>query len=174
MPSRCLLSALSLALTLSLVACQPDAAPPAPVVAPAASRDAPVAAPPESMAENPVVAAPAACPHAEFDTFLAHFGSELTLQEASVADPLIDEHVEVNAEPEPHTVTRNIALQDVTWPVMPDPATVGRMGRSVDITREDDGSMKVQIRTPDTSDQQSYYFAQRPCWQLVRRVDEAI
>ena len=40
--------------------------------------------------------------------------------------------------------------------------------------RQDDGSMKVLIRTPDTSNQQSYYFAQRPCWQLVRMTDESI
>lgn len=71
-------------------------------------------------------------------------------------------------------MTENVPLADVTWPVMPNPSGLKDMGREMQVSRQDDGSMKVLIRTPDTSNQQSYYFAQRPCWQLVRMTDESI
>lgn len=171
----------ALALGLVLTACQP-ATPPAPA-APAAQAEAhaeaeapPAAAASASPVATPVAAtAPApACPHPEFDTFLRHFSHEIVLQEASVADPLVSEHVDTDAEPEPRMVSERIALRDVTWPVMPNTATLHKVGREMQVTREQDGSMSVLIRTPDTSDQQRYFFAQRPCWQLVRKVDEAI
>jgi len=173
--SRLPLSAL--ALGLALTGCQPSTQP-----APTATPDSPTrpaASPAAAAAASVATADPAAavsptCPHPEFDTFLSHFSREITLQETSVADPLVSESVDMAAEPEPRMVTEKIALRDVTWPVMPNTNTLHKVGRDLKVTAEADGSMAVQILTPDTSDQQTYYFAQKPCWQLVRKVDEAI
>jgi hypothetical protein len=118
--------------------------------------------------------ATAACPHPAFDTFLKHFGNEITLQEKATADPLLDSYVDAGAEPEPRTVERPVALADVEWPVMPDPAGLAGQGREMQVTAVADGQMQVQIRTPDSSDQQTYTFAQKPCWTLVKREDESI
>lgn len=162
---------LALSLGVLLAACKPATTPAPPAAAPA--HDAPVAATGDTSG-LPAADAGASCPYPTFETFLLHFGNEIALQEKSVADPLVSEYIDAAAEPEPQLVSQKIPLREVTWPVMPDPATLPRQGREMEVTRQDDGSMKVLIRKPSTSDQQSYYFGQRPCWQLVRMVDESI
>lgn len=170
MKPRRSLALLAPALGLALSACTP-APQPAPAEAPA-----PAAAPASTAtAVEPAPAvATAACPHPTFDTFLEHFGNEITLQEKATADPLLDSYVDAGAEPEPRTVERPVALADVEWPVMPDPAGLAGQGREMQVTAVADGQMQVQIRTPDSSDQQTYTFAQKPCWTLVKREDESI
>ncbi len=169
---------LALSLSLLLAGCKPNAGEPA---APTDSTPTP-AAPAATTATAPADTAPpapaaaeaqASCPYSDFDTFLPHFGAEIALQETATADPLISEHVDVT-EVEPKQVVQKIALADVEWPVMPDPASPRSREREITHATQPDGSIKVQFRTPDTSDQQSYYFAQKPCWQLVRKVDESI
>ncbi|WNH48523.1 hypothetical protein PDM28_17980 [Stenotrophomonas aracearum] len=168
---------LAVSLSILLAACKPDAA-----IEPANANAAPPSTTASTIApEASEPAAPAAtsadatanCAHADFDAFLPQFGREIALQEKSVANPLISERYDTQGE-EPKLVTENVPLADVTWPVMPNPSGLKDMGREMQVSRQDDGSMKVLIRTPDTSNQQSYYFAQRPCWQLVRMTDESI
>lgn len=167
MKPRRSLALLAPALGLALSACTP-APQPAPAEAPAP------AAAPASTAKAVEPAPAVACPHPAFDTFLKHFGNEITLQEKATADPLLDSYVDAGAEPEPRTVERPLALADVEWPVMPDPAGLAGQGREMQVTAVADGQMQVQIRTPDSSDQQTYTFAQKPCWTLVKREDESI
>ncbi|MBH1540800.1 hypothetical protein I5T84_02905 [Stenotrophomonas maltophilia] len=165
---------LALALGLALSGCKP-----APQAAPAgAAAPAPASTAAATAPATPVAAAPAdasaSCPHPVFDDFLKHFGNEIALQETSTADPLLDSHIDDEAEPEPRKVEEKVPLAKVEWPVMPDPATLQRQGREMQVTRLPDGQVQVQMRTPDTSDQQVYTFAQKPCWQLVKREDESI
>ncbi|MEC4338588.1 hypothetical protein VPH13_07640 [Stenotrophomonas pavanii] len=165
---------LALALGLALSGCKP-----APQAAPAGTAaPAPASTAAATAAATPVAAAPAdasaSCPHPVFDDFLKHFGNEIALQETSTADPLLDSHIDGEAEPEPRKVEEKVPLAKVEWPVMPDPATLQRQGREMQVTRLPDGQVQVQMRTPDTSDQQVYTFAQKPCWQLVKREDESI
>ncbi|MBN5152377.1 hypothetical protein JY458_15555 [Stenotrophomonas maltophilia] len=165
---------LALALGLALSGCKP-----APQAAPAgAAAPAPASTAAATAPATPVAAAPAdastSCPHPVFDDFLKHFGNEIALQETSTADPLLDSHIDAEAEPEPRKVEKKVPLAKVEWPVMPDPATLQRQGREMQVTRLPDGQVQVQMRTPDTSDQQVYTFAQKPCWQLVKREDESI
>lgn len=165
---------LALSLSILLVACKPDAAPVAYADAAAPAAATPAAALAASQpAATTAADATARCAHADFDAFLPQFGREIALQEKSVADPLISERYDTQGD-EPALVTEKVPLSDVTWPVMPNPSGLKDMGREMQVSRQDDGSMKVLIRTPDTSNQQSYYFAQRPCWQLVRMADESI
>lgn len=171
---------LALSLSILLAACKPDAAPSAPADAAApiaaAPAEAPVAAPAAADPTTPVNTADASatCDYADFDKFLPQFGREIALQEKSVADPLLSERYDTEAQDEPTLVSEKVPLSEVTWPVMPNPSGLKAVGREMQVTRQDDGTMKVLIRTPDTSNQQSYYFAQRPCWQLVRMADESI
>ncbi len=170
---------LALSLSLLVAGCKPEAAEPAAPTGTAPAAATPAAttgtatadtAPVEPMAAD----AQASCPYPDFESFLPHFGAEIALQEKATADPLISEYVDVTADPEPAQVVKQIPLAEVTWPVMPNPASAGSKAREITHTTQPDGSIKVQFRTPDTSDQQSYYFAQKPCWQLVRKVDESI
>jgi len=167
---------LALSLSLVLAGCKPNPAQPATAaeaVPTAGAATAPVEAARAEAAAPATAGSQADCPYPEFDTFLPHFGAEIALQEKATADPLLSEHVDVT-EVEPRPVVQQIALADVEWPVMPDPASPRSREREITTTAQGDGSMKVQFRTPDTSDQQSYYFARKPCWQLVRKVDESI
>ncbi|MEE7566064.1 hypothetical protein HH297_05995, partial [Xanthomonas sp. Kuri4-3] len=113
------------------------------------------------------------CQDADFDAFLRRFGHEIAVQERSVADPLLSQYDDPDAQPEPRRVTERIALHDVKWPVMPDPAALGGK-REMQISEEADGSVRVLIRTPDTDDQQAYYFQRRPCWTLVKMYDQSL
>lgn len=161
---------LMLAVGVALVACSPapqstptETAParPAPSSTAAAIQPAPVPASSE-------------CPYPDFDAFLKHFGNEITLQEKATADPLLDSYIDAEAEPEPRKVESRLALADVEWPVMPDPAALAGQGREMQVSTLADGQRQVQIRTPDSSDQQTYTFTQAPCWALVKREDESI
>jgi hypothetical protein len=165
---------LALALGLALSGCKPaPQAAPADAAAPAPTSTAAATTP---VAPGATTAAEAAgnCPHPVFDEFLKHFGNEIALQETSTADPLLDSHIDAEAEPEPRKVEEKVPLAKVEWPVMPDPATLQRQGRQMQVTRLPDGQVQVQMRTPDTSDQQTDPCAQKPCWQLVKREDESI
>ncbi|WP_295567402.1 hypothetical protein [uncultured Stenotrophomonas sp.] len=159
---------LMLACSVAVTACKPapqampvDPEPAAPATTAAAATPAPVPARNE-------------CPYPKFDAFLKHFGNEITLQEKATADPLLDSHIDAEAEPEPRKVESRLALADVEWPVMPDPAALAGQGRELQVNTLADGQRQVQIRTPDSSDQQTYTFAQAPCWTLVKREDESI
>ncbi|MCD9097639.1 hypothetical protein LU699_09350 [Luteimonas fraxinea] len=142
-------------LALVLVACAPASS--------AASADAAAKTEPGS-----------ACPFDNFDAFIERFGREIAFQELTTADPLVVERYDTAAEPEPHRVVEDVALADVSWPVMPRLDLVGGSGRTYDIAPAADGRMEVQVRMPDTSDQQRYVFGRSPCWQLQRVVDESI
>ncbi len=160
---------------IGLVGCTP--APQAmPADAAPATTPAPPAAPATTAAtvESAPVPARSECAYPEFDTFLKHFGNEITLQEKATADPLLDSYIDAEAEPEPRKVESRLALADVEWPVMPDPAALAGQGREMQVSPLADGQRQVQIRTPDSSDQQTYTFAQAPCWTLVKREDESI
>ncbi|WP_414496089.1 hypothetical protein [Stenotrophomonas maltophilia] len=161
------------ATALAVAACQP-----APQSAPAEAARAVAATPAPATTAAVVQPAPAPaatdCAYPDFDAFLKHFGNEITLQETATADPLLDTYIDAEAEPEPRKVENRLALADVEWPVMPDPATLAGQGREMQISVLADGQRQVQIRTPDSSDQQTYTFAQAPCWTLVKRQDESI
>ena len=182
MPLFRYVSALAAALLLVLGGCKPPAPPAAPPVPTARADSAGLGVSTARAAIAPGDAAPSAatgsgstpCPHAEFAAFLQHFSTEIAWQARAVADPLVTEHVDAGAEPEPVTVVRRVPLAEVAWPVMPDPATLSRTRRILESTAQSDGSMQVQVRATDTSDQQTYTFRRQPCWQLVRVVDESI
>ncbi len=161
---------LALACGVALVACTPEPPPTPTETAPAAPAPTSTAA---AVQPAPAPASPE-CPYPQFDAFLKHFGHEIALQEKATADPLLDSYIDAEAEPEPRKVESRLALADVEWPVMPDPAALAGQGREMQVSALADGQRQVQIRTPDSSDQQTYTFAQAPCWTLVKREDESI
>ncbi|KPL48017.1 hypothetical protein XAXN_16205 [Xanthomonas axonopodis] len=81
--------------------------------------------------------------------------------------------IDPDAQPEPAPVTRQVALADVKWPVIPNLDVARSAGREV-MESEDAGGRQVLVRTPDSSDQQVYHFARRPCWTLVKVDDQSL
>jgi len=114
------------------------------------------------------------CAEPDFDSFLHRFGREIAFQEKSVADPLESAFVDATAELEPQTVSNEIPLEDVEWPIIADMTMLQKSGHEIKISDEPEGIKKVLVRKPDTGDQQSYYFAHKPCWQLVKMFDESL
>ncbi|QDG93784.1 hypothetical protein NIBR502774_14360 (plasmid) [Rhizobium sp. NIBRBAC000502774] len=114
------------------------------------------------------------CAEPDFDGFLQRFGREIAFQERSVADPLESKFIDATAEPEPQTISNDIPLKDVEWPVIANLTMLQKSGHEIKITDEAGGVKKVLIRKPDTGDQQSYYFARKPCWQLIKMFDESL
>ncbi len=147
---------LALALGLALSACKPTA---------------PTG---EAVTPSDGTAAAASCPDADFDAFLARFSRDIAVQEKATADPLSQSRVDSEAQPEPRPVVTQVPLADVQWPVIPNLEAAKNGGREVTISEQPDGGREVLVRTPDSDDQQTYVFAKRPCWTLVRTTDDTL
>ncbi|MCP3044491.1 hypothetical protein [Xanthomonas euvesicatoria] len=164
----------ALALSLALVACKPQAEP-AGAAMPAATAEAagtaPAASTPATASATP--AQPTTCPTADFSAFLKGFSADIAAQEKATADPLTMIRIDPDAQPEPAPVTREVALADIKWPVIPNLDVARSAGREV-VVSENAGGRQVLVRTPDSGDQQVYHFAQRPCWTLVKVDDQSL
>lgn len=150
--SRILRHAIAIGAALALIACTPAPAPAA------------------TSAQAPLDAS-IDCPMGAFDDFLERFSRDAAFQQHATADPLIVERYDVTGEPEPRRVTERRQHADIAWPVMP---FLPQPRRVVEVGAGPDGAMAVIVRTPDTSDQQTFLFTRSPCWQLHTVRDDAI
>lgn len=161
--------------TCLLGACTPEAA-----QAPAATSAPPPASPTATSESAAAAPAPApaeraaTCPDADFDSFLARFSADIAVQETATADPLVQGAIDPDAQPEPRMVLEEVPLAEVEWPVIPNLEAARNGGREVVVSSEEGGGRQVLVRAPDTDNQQTYHFVQRPCWTLVRVLDESI
>lgn len=153
----------ALALGLLLAACKPQQGESTVVTSlPSATAAAPA----------PAQAAPR-CPDADFDSFLQRFSADIAVQEKATANPLTMIRIDPDAQPEPAPVSREVPLAEVEWPVIPTLDEARRGSREVVVSENADGR-QVLVRKADTSDQQVYHFAQRPCWTLVKVDDQSL
>lgn len=161
----------SLALLLVLAACKPttpdtQAGPGAP---------APVAPTPAAQpaAEPPAQPAPA-CPDVDFAAFLQRFEGSVDVQRASTADPLTMESIDPEAEPEPATVSRDVPLAEVEFPVVVDAAQRQAEGSQQTVTELGADAREVKIAIPDTDAQIRFEFRADPCWKLVKVSNDSL
>lgn len=168
------LLSLALALGLALAACKPQGEPPAAATPAAGAETAPAVAgtAPTGTAADASTAA-TSCPDADFDAFLKRFSADTAAQKAATADPLTMVRIDPEAQPEPAPFSRQVALSQVQWPVMPDLDAARADKREVVISGQGE-QREVLVRTPDTDDQQVYTFAARPCWTLTKVDDQAL
>lgn len=114
------------------------------------------------------------CLTGDFSAFLARFSHEITVQEGATADPLIVDLLDPTAEPEPQLRGDEIALSDVTWPVMPDIATLEGQGLVMEISDVNTNAKAVLIRGMENGVRTTWFFTPEPCWTLVRVLDESM
>ncbi len=115
------------------------------------------------------------CARDGFIDFLLDFSRDTEVQKANTLDPLYIDTLDMEAQPEPKSVSREVPLAEVEWPVIPNVGGWLNAGREVTITPEGKSGMYVQVRTPDTGNQQEYSFTnQFGCWQLSSVKDEAM
>jgi hypothetical protein len=157
-----------MALGLALAACKPQGSESSTTTPATAAEDAP------ASTEAPAAAASAAsCADAGFDDFIKRFSAQIAVQKTSTADPLTMIRIDPAAQPEPAPVTREVALSEVAWPVIPDLDAARASKRDVLVSGEGD-QREVLVRTPDTDDQQVYTFAAQPCWTLTKVDDQSL
>jgi len=114
------------------------------------------------------------CPIADFEAFIQRFSDDIEFQKQSTADPLRMVRYDTQAEPEPRQVVTQVRQAEVAWPVLHRLDDLRAEGRNVALGAPTDGRAALKVWMPDTSDQQIYLFAQAPCWQLNRVIDESI
>lgn len=157
----------SLALLLVLAACKPTT----PDTQTGTDAPAPVAPPP---AAQPAAQPAPACPDVDFAAFLQRFEGSVNVQRASTADPLTMESIDPEAEPEPATVSRDVPLAEVEFPVMVDAAQRQAEGSQQTVTELGADAREVKIAIPDTDAQMRFEFRADPCWKLVRVSNDTI
>lgn len=163
-PATALLACLAFGL---LAAC--DATP-----TPATTPAVPVAASPATVpSAAPRTGSTPACADADFDAFLARFEASADAQRAAIADPLTVSRVDLDAQPEPATVTRQVARAAVDVPVLANAATRQSEGSTLRTTTTDATRRDVVIALPDTGAQTRYVFQAQPCWTLTAMHDES-
>lgn len=119
-------------------------------------------------------AAPA-CPATNFSGFVTAFAEAPAVQRAFTADPLMNEHIDPAAEPEPATVAEMLAGNSRAFPVMPDAAAQKRQGLQQKISADANGDEVVTLARPDSDAQIRYIFRKAgACWQLYRRADDSL
>ena len=114
------------------------------------------------------------CKVEEIEHFVKRFSHEIAIQEASTAQTVIFESLDMEADPEPEKVSTEVPLADVEWPVMPDVATLAGRKTQAEYKDGENGNKIVVIKGTDNGEYMEFEFAKQPCWTLVRVSDESM
>ncbi|MGC0054487.1 hypothetical protein ACNSPG_15740 [Brucella pituitosa] len=114
------------------------------------------------------------CKVQEIENFVKNFSHDIAIQEASTAKTVIFESMDMEADPEPKKVSRQVPLADVEWPVMPDVETLAGRKRLAEYKDGENGNKIVVIKGTDNGEYMEFEFAKQPCWTLVRVSDESM
>ena len=115
-----------------------------------------------------------ACPSQNFETFFDAFSADAQLQKAFVNDPMEIESVDVNAEPEPKLVTRQLKKSELSFPLLPSPQQQIQEGLKRTVTRASNEEMVVKLSKDDTDYQLIFVFRHEGCWTLYRKQDDSL
>lgn len=120
-------------------------------------------------------AAASRCPAGDFAGFVRRFTDDAAVQRRYTATPLIDEHIDAQASPEPRTATRRLDVRTLRFPVMPNRQAQRKDGLAASTKVLADGDREVTLAKADTGYQIRYRFQRSgDCWQLVRRSDGSL
>ena len=127
-----------------------------------------------SPAVHPASDASTSCPSQDFDTFIAVFTDDVEVQKAFVHDPLENETVDVNADPEPKPVTRALHKADLSFPLMPSTKEQAHIGLKRTISAIGPKEIHVRLAKEETDYQLNFVFRNDGCWTLYRKQDDSI
>lgn len=124
------------------------------------------------LAAQPALAAPEKCSTESFQSFIARFSHQISVQEKATAKKLVMEYLDdTGTTGEPVMKRKIVPLADVTWPVMPDLAIVKSRAQIRDLPG---GGKEVVVRGDGNGERNSYEFRRQPCWTLIRTSDESM
>lgn len=115
----------------------------------------------------PQASAAETCAYPEFDAFFNAFSADAALQQDASADPLPMSWIDMEADPEPAKVNRDIPHAEMNWPVIFD-FNAPDQGVTTQIAAPDDKNRVVFVSGNDNGVSEIYYFRAEPCWTLVR------
>ncbi len=122
----------------------------------------------------PSLAQAQSCIADDFNDFIARFSHEITVQEASTADPITVTALDFGTtEPEPVMVAQEVPLAEVTWPVMPDLTGLDTSRRRAEVTIDGD-SAEVLVAGLDNGENVTWSFRRAPCWTLTAITDSSM
>jgi len=114
------------------------------------------------------------CKVEDIEHFVKRFSHNISIQEASTAQTVIFESLDMEADPEPKKVSTDVPLAEVEWPVMPDVEMLAGRKMQAEYKDGENGSKIVVIKGTDNGEYMEFEFAKRPCWTLVRVSDESM
>ncbi len=127
----------------------------------------------ETVVAPPAAAKAAAvvCPSKELKAFVDAFAEDEALQRAFTANVVQAAYVDWKAEPEPAQVSKSLARESLTFPVMPNSMQQKKEGLAYREISNDGSKAKIALGLPDTDAQIKYSFEYSDCWRLVSIVD---
>ena len=117
----------------------------------------------------------ATCPARDFAGFFQAFSDSPAVQRAFTAADVDFTQMDVDAQPEPREVTRNVPLASIVFPIAPTTTEQARQGLETRVTEMSNGMIRAQLNKPDTDYQLVYIFrARSDCWELYAKVDTSL
>lgn len=123
---------------------------------------------------SPALAQSDQCFTGDFDTFLARFSTEIAVQQASTADPLLLDFLDLRVKPDPQLLGDEVPPSEVHWPVMPDSATLADHGLVMEVSDANETAKSVLVDNKDSGVRVTWFFASDPCWTLIRMLHETM
>ncbi|WP_321806915.1 hypothetical protein [Burkholderia sp. BCC1993] len=125
--------------------------------------------------EAPPLVDPGACPSSEFETFAKKFASRISIQSHFTRWPLAVTRIDAAAQPEPKPVTKQVAEQKMSYPLMMDIERAKREGKVVRIDQDNKTTGHVEYSGSDNGQKIRYLFQRSgSCWQLVAIDDQSL
>ena len=130
---------------------------------------------PKAPVGKPPLVDASACPSREFNAFAKAFSSRISLQAHFTRWPLETTSIDASAEPEPKPVTKRVARQKMSFPIMMDIERARHEGKSVRIEEDDDTTAHVEYAGSNSSERVRYLFKRAgSCWEMVAIDDRSL
>ena len=115
-----------------------------------------------------------ACPSRDFSEFIQAFSENTAMQVAFTQYPLLEQRLDINAEPEPKLVVRKLRRDQVSFPVFPNEAERRKQSLVLRIDEKKSNHVKLTLVKEDTDYQVNYFFSRDSCWRLKRIEDRSL
>ena len=96
------------------------------------------------------------------------------MQVAFTQYPLLEQRLDINAEPEPKPVVRKLRRDQVSFPVFPNEAERRKQSLVLRIDEKKSNHVKLTLVKEDTDYQVNYFFSRDSCWRLKRIEDRSL
>ena len=115
-----------------------------------------------------------ACPSRDFSEFIQAFSENKAMQVAFTQYPLLEQRLDIDAEPEPKPVVRKLRRDQVSFPVFPNEAERRKQSLVLRIDEKKSNHVKLTLVKADTDYQVNYFFSRDSCWRLKRIEDRSL